>query len=87
MPVLMALLPQSSTWLAGSARILALFGRLHAMGGAELYADNTAEMWASLAPWSRVASGAPPEVLYSSLGFWTVTEAAWYRSPGPGKPA
>ena len=97
------------------------------MGGAELYADNTAEMWASLTPWSRVASGAAPEVvvveipaqratrvilrqplaieaaqigalmrraaergravgepLYSSLGFRTVTEAAWYRDPGPG---
>ena len=40
-----------------------LFGRLHGMGGAELYADNTAEMWASLAPWSRVASGAFPGVV------------------------
>jgi ribosomal protein S18 acetylase RimI-like enzyme len=33
------------------------------MGGAELYADNTAEMWASLAPWSRVTSGAAPGVV------------------------
>jgi len=32
-------------YLAGSARILALLGRLHGMGGAELYADNTEEMW------------------------------------------
>jgi ribosomal protein S18 acetylase RimI-like enzyme len=30
------------------------------MGGAELYAGNTAEMWASLAPWSCVTSGAAP---------------------------
>jgi GNAT superfamily N-acetyltransferase len=35
----------------------ACFGRLHRMGGAELYGGNTAEMWASLAPWSRVSSG------------------------------
>ena len=33
------------------------------MGGAELYADNTAEMWASLAPWSRVTSGAASGVV------------------------
>jgi len=33
------------------------------MGGAELYSGNTAEMWASLAPWSRVTSGAAPGVL------------------------
>jgi hypothetical protein len=33
------------------------------MGGAELYADNTAHAWASLAPWSRVASGAAAEVV------------------------
>jgi hypothetical protein len=33
------------------------------MGGAELYAGNTAEMWANLAPWTRVASGAAPGVL------------------------
>jgi hypothetical protein len=57
------LLPQRITWLAGSGRILALFGRLHGMGGAELYAGNTAEMWASLAPWSRVTSGAAPGVV------------------------
>ena len=37
-----------------------MFGRLHGMGGAELYAGNTAEMWASLAPWSRVTAGAAP---------------------------
>src|SRR5215469_12164882 len=40
-----------------------VFGRLHGMGGAELYAGNTAEMWASLAPWSRVTSGAAPGVV------------------------
>ena len=50
-------------YLAGSARILALLGRLHGMGGAELYAGNTAAMWASLAPWSRVTSGAAPGLL------------------------
>jgi hypothetical protein len=33
------------------------------MGGAELYAGITAEMWASLAPWSRVTSGAAPGVV------------------------
>ena len=33
------------------------------MGGAELYAGNTAAMWASLAPWSRVTSGAAPGLL------------------------
>jgi GNAT superfamily N-acetyltransferase len=33
------------------------------MGGAELYAGNTAEMWASLAPWSRVTPGAAPGVV------------------------
>jgi GNAT superfamily N-acetyltransferase len=33
------------------------------MGGAELYAGNTAEMWASLAPWSRVTSSAAPGVV------------------------
>ena len=33
------------------------------MGGAELYAGNTAEMWASLAPWTRVTSGPVPGLL------------------------
>jgi ribosomal protein S18 acetylase RimI-like enzyme len=33
------------------------------MGGAKLYAGNTAEMWASLAPWSRVTTGATPGVV------------------------
>lgn len=33
------------------------------MGGAELYAGNTAKMWASLAPWSRVTSAAAPGVV------------------------
>ena len=52
-----------ATWLTGSASQLPAFGRLHGMGGAELYAGNTAEMWASLAPWTRVASGVAPGVL------------------------
>jgi len=30
------------------------------MGGAELYAGNTAEMWASLVPWTRVTAGVAP---------------------------
>jgi GNAT superfamily N-acetyltransferase len=33
------------------------------MDGAELYAGNAAEMWAGLAPWSRVTSGADPGVV------------------------
>ena len=33
------------------------------MGGAELYAGNTAKMWASLAPWTRVTSGPVPGLL------------------------
>src|SRR5215813_4985628 len=34
-----------------------VFGRLHGMDGAELYGSNAADMWASLAPWSRVSPG------------------------------
>jgi GNAT superfamily N-acetyltransferase len=33
------------------------------MGGAQLYASNTAHLWASLEPWSRVASGTTAELL------------------------
>ena len=61
------LLPQSSTWLAGSAGILAPVWQTARLGGAELYADNTAEMWASLAPWSRVTLGAAPGVVVVNI--------------------
>ena len=33
------------------------------MGGAELYAGNTAEMWASLVPWTGVTAGVAPGLL------------------------
>lgn len=39
-----------------------MFGRLPAVEGAELYADNAAAMWASLAPWSRPVRGTAPGV-------------------------
>jgi GNAT superfamily N-acetyltransferase len=35
--------------------------------GAELYAGNAAEMWASLAPWSRLLPGTPPGVAVIDL--------------------
>src|SRR4249920_1477805 len=43
-------------------RRVGVFGRLHPVGGAELYARNAAKMWASLAPWSRKVSGTLPGV-------------------------
>lgn len=39
-----------------------MFGRLPAVEGAELYADNAAAMWLSLAPWSRPVPGTAPGV-------------------------
>ena len=39
-----------------------MFGRLPAVEGAELYADNAAAMWVSLAPWSRPVPGTAPGV-------------------------
>jgi GNAT superfamily N-acetyltransferase len=40
----------------------ATFDRLPAVEGAELYADNAAAMWVSLAPWSRPVPGTAPGV-------------------------
>lgn len=37
------------------------------MDGAELYGENAAAMWASLAPWSRPVPGTPPGVLAVDL--------------------
>jgi len=52
------------------------------MGGAGLYADNTAEMWASLAPWSRVTSGAAPGVVVVDIPDQRVTRVI-LRQPLP----
>jgi len=59
-PISAASPARSSTRRTAALASVPGFGGLHGMGGAELYAGNTAEMWASLVPWTRVTPGVAP---------------------------
>jgi GNAT superfamily N-acetyltransferase len=54
------------------------------MGGAELYAGNTAAMWASLAPWSRVTSGAAPGLVVVDIPAQWATRVILRQPLAPG---
>jgi predicted N-acetyltransferase YhbS len=78
LPPLVLTIPGWQTWLATLSE-----HRSHGVGRAVMCAalGSCARRPAVLvAP----EAGGP---LYSSLGFRAVTEAAWYRSPGPANPA
>lgn len=54
------------------------------MGGADLYAGNTAEMWASLAPWSQVTSSAAPGLVVVDIPAQRATRVILRRPVAAG---